>query len=283
MHGRRGSKESLKVNAVIFDWSGTTVDYGCMAPAIAFENIFKNCGIEISIKQLRSFMGLPKRDHILRMLQSDDVINKWMEKFNRKPDTKDLDNLYNAFEPQLFAILEKYSKPIPGVSSLVKDLKYAGLKIGSTTGYTKEMMKIVLKEAKKYSYEPDCIVTPEDAGGGRPMPWMCYLNLIELKVYPVSTVVKVGDTISDIREGINAGMWSIGVIKGSNELGLSEDEIIDIDKKKLKTLMNEVRSNYIANGAHYVIEEINELKGLIEIINNRLSKRKGNDYYGRFN
>lgn len=275
MHGKTGNMESHKVNAVIFDWSGTTVDYGCMAPAIAFKNVFKNCGLDIPIKQIRSFMGLPKREHIQKILQLDDVVKSWFGKFDRKPDKNDLDNLYNAFEPQLFAILEKYSKPVPGVSNLVKNLKSMGIKIGSTTGYTKEMMKIVLKEASRCSYEPDCVVTPEDTGGGRPMPWMCFLNLIKLKVYPPCTVIKVGDTISDILEGINAGMWSVGVIKGSNELGLSEDEVNEYDKNKLNQLINEVRDNYISNGAHFVIEEISDLENIIKIINTRLNNMKG--------
>ena len=134
------------------------------------------------------------------------------------------------------------------------------------------MMETVSGEAAKHSYMPDCIVTPEEAGGGRPMPWMCYLNLIKLKTYPACTVIKVGDTISDIREGLNAGMWSIGVVKGSNELGLSEEEVNTYDKKKLAAMLKAVRSRFLASGAHFVIEEIPDLEDLVPIVNKKLLK-----------
>ncbi len=264
----------LKINAIIFDWSGTTVDYGCMAPAITFKNIFSQNGIEVDMSLIRSFMGLPKKEHIRKLLENELISNQWLEKYGKKPDSILLDKLYNDFTPQLFKILGNYSKPINGVTETVKELKHNGLKIGSTTGYTKEMMQIVLAESRKYSYEPDCIVTPEEAGAGRPMPFMCYLNLIKLKVYPAITAVKVGDTISDIKEGLNAGMWSIGVIKGSNELGLSQDEIDSYDKKELSKMIKKVRDKFYSNGAHFVLDKITDIFDIIKIINKKLYKMR---------
>lgn len=78
--------------------------------------------------------------------------------------------------------------------------------------------------------------------------------------------------VSDMQEGLNAGMWSVGVIKGSNELGLSEEEVNAYDKKKLAAMLKEVRSRYILNGAHFVIEEISDLEELVPIINKKLYK-----------
>ena len=37
-------------------------------------------------------------------------------------------------------------------------------------------------------------------------------------------VLKVGDTISDIKEGKNAGVWSAGIVVGSSEMGLTQEE-----------------------------------------------------------
>ncbi|MCE5330145.1 phosphonoacetaldehyde hydrolase, partial [bacterium] len=250
MPGKKDKNMRLQINAVIFDWSGTTVDYGCMAPALAFERIFKDYEIDISMKEIRSFMGLSKKDHIKKILEMDKVSKQWENKYKRKPDVSDLESLYRAFEHNLFSILAKYSKPIEGVAELVKNLKDKGLKIGSTTGYTKEMMQVVSEESGKYGYMPDCIVTHEEVNGGRPYPWMCYMNLIKLKVFPTKTVIKVGDTVSDIVEGVNAGMWSVGIVKGSNELGLSEDEIKNYDKKDLVLLIEEVKRKFVNSGAH---------------------------------
>jgi phosphonoacetaldehyde hydrolase len=47
------AKECKEVQAVIFDWAGTTVDYGCFAPVQAFVEIFRIRGIDITIKEAR--------------------------------------------------------------------------------------------------------------------------------------------------------------------------------------------------------------------------------------
>lgn len=48
---------------------------------------------------------------------------------------------------------------------------------------------------------------------------MCYKNVEVLGVFFMSFMVKVGDIISDVKEGVNVGMWSVVVIKGLSELG----------------------------------------------------------------
>ena len=53
---------------------------------------------------------------------------------------------------------------------------------------------------------------------------MCYLNAIRLETYPMHTMVKIGDTISDIEEGSNAGMWTIGIARTGNMIGLTAEE-----------------------------------------------------------
>lgn len=42
---------------------------------------------------------------------------------------------------------------------------------------------------------------------GRPYPWMCYKNAMELCVYPMNHMIKVGDTVSDMKEGRN--LWNV--------------------------------------------------------------------------
>ena len=86
----------------------------------------------------------------------------------------------------------------------VADFRKRGLKIGSTTGYTGEMMKLLLGEAKKRGYEPDSSVCATDVPAGRPEPWMCLQNAMNLQTYPMEAFVKIGDTLPDISEGLNA-------------------------------------------------------------------------------
>lgn len=127
--------------------------------------------------------------------------------------------MYRSFEKHLFASLKDFTDPIPGVIETLRTLRGNGLKIGSTTGYTKAMMDIVRPGAAAKGYVVDNLVTPDDVPAGRPAPYMIYKNMIDLAIPSVEEVVKVGDTVADIREGVNAKVWSIGIITGSNEMG----------------------------------------------------------------
>ncbi len=119
--------------------------------------------------------------------------------------------------------LKEYTDPLPGgVVETVGALRKQGLKIGSTTGYTQSMMDIVVPYARNKGYQPDYYITPDGTSSfGRPYPYMIYRNMEELKLTAPWKVVKVGDTTSDIKEGVNAGAWSVGgVIIGSSEMGV---------------------------------------------------------------
>ncbi|MEC1525353.1 phosphonoacetaldehyde hydrolase [Neobacillus niacini] len=263
--------QSPQIEAVIFDWAGTTVDYGCFAPLDVFKEIFRKRGIEVLDEEARAPMGMLKWDHIQEMCQMDRIAQLWKAKFGRIPEKKDIDDLYADFEPMLFSILPNYCNPIPGAIELVERLRRKGIKIGSTTGYTSEMMAIVAPEAKKKGYAPDYLVTPNDVAAGRPLPWMCYRNAEYLGVYPMKHIIKVGDTVSDIKEGVNAGAWSVGILKGSSELGLKEHEVNALDEETLAEKLEVVVKRYKAAGAHYIIESIGELDKLIPKINQRLA------------
>lgn len=262
------------IQAVIFDWAGTTVDYGCFAPLDVFLEVFKKKGIEVTHEEAREPMGMLKWDHINTMCQMERIAGLWKEKYGRYPEKKDVDMLYADFEPMLFSILRNYTTPIPGVLELVDRLRQAGIKIGSTTGYTAEMMAIVAPEAKKRGYAPDSLVTPTEMPAGRPYPWMCYQNAINLGVFPMKHVIKVGDTTSDIREAVNAGAWAVGVIKGSSELGMTEREVLECDPDLLADRMEAVAKRFKEAGADYVIDSIGELDTLIPKINLRLAQKE---------
>ncbi len=92
------------------------------------------------------------------------------------------------------------------------------------------------------------------------------MNAARLGVYPFKSIVKVGDTISDIQEGVNAGIWSVGIIKGGSELGLKNEQVLKMNPSELLHKMNNVRDKFYAAGAHYVIDSITELDKVVELI-----------------
>lgn len=267
------STQKQEIKAVIFDWAGTTVDYGCFAPLDVFIEVFRKRGIEVTHEEARAPMGLLKWDHIDAMLKMERIARVWQEKFGRNPETRDVDELYADFEPMLFSILPNYCTPIPGAIEVVERLRKKGMKIGSTTGYTAEMMAIVAPEAKKRGYAPDCMVTPTEMPAGRPHPFMIYQNAINLQLqYPMKQIIKVGDTVSDIKEAKNAGVWAVGILRGSSELGMKEHEVRACDPDALAEKLEDVARRYKEAGADYVIDSIGDLDQIIPKINLRLAQ-----------
>lgn len=249
-----------KIEAVIFDWAGTTVDYGCFAPVQAFAEVFRQAGIEPTAEEVREPMGMLKRDHIKTMLAMPRIRGLWTEKYESEPQEEDIDRLYHSFEENLMRILHKFAEPKPYVLDTVAKLREMGIKIGSTTGYTDEMMAVVVQKAKEAGYGPDVWFSPNSVGNaGRPYPYMIFKNMEVLKVSSVENVVKVGDTVSDIKEGKNAGVFTIGVIEGSSEMGLSQDEYEKMSEDERDRLAGEVTRRFMDAGADAVIMNMGEL------------------------
>lgn len=258
-----------KIECVIMDWAGTAVDYGCFAPVAAFVESFKSIGAPVTAAETRAHMGLTKIEEVRALFAIGHVGAAFREKHGRGYCEVDVQECYNKFQECLFGTLEDYSEPIPGVVDAVSRLREQGVKVGSTTGYTAEMMRTVIPAAAERGYVVDNCETADGLPGGRPKPYMIYRNMCRLDIADPKAVVKVGDTISDIREGKNAGTWSVGVILGSNELALTEEEVEAMPAGELKRLMLDVRYRMYAAGADFVIDEISELPMLIDSINKR--------------
>ena len=108
------------IEGVLFDWAGTTVDFGCFAPVNVFIDIFKNAGVEVTMEEARAPMGMLKIDHIRAMLSMPRISTVWEEKFGRVFNEQDVENLYAEFEPALLSSLVEYTDPIPEVIETVK-------------------------------------------------------------------------------------------------------------------------------------------------------------------
>jgi len=267
-------KMASMIKGVIFDWAGTTVDFGCFAPLGVFLEIFRARDIEITLKEARSPMGMPNIDHIKAILDMERVSKLWEKKHGRPHTEKDVKALYKEFEPALTKILPSHSDVLDGVIEVCDELRGDGIKIGSTTGYTASMMKVLSSCAKENGYEPDALVTSEEVSAGRPCPWMIFKNMEKLGIYPPHCLVKVGDTVTDIMEGLNAGVWSVGVIVGSSEMGLTREEYFDLGKEGRKKTRRKTEKKYYKAGAHYVIETMEDLPDLIVKIDRRMRKEE---------
>jgi phosphonoacetaldehyde hydrolase len=257
-----------KIKAIILDWAGTTVDYGCFAPVDAFMSAFAHFGIEPTVDETRAPMGMQKRAHIAKMLEGRRLSALWKEKHGRAHTTEDIDLIYERFEPALFEVLHAHADPIPGVAEAISQIRGMGIAVGSTTGYTQAMMNVIAPLAKEKGYAPDCLVCPDETGGiGRPYPYMLWRNLEKLGVSSIGETLKIGDTAADMAEGVNAGCLCAGVVKGSSMLGLSLAESAAKSPSETLALMKTAKERYKKAGADYVIEDISVLPELIDFIN----------------
>src|SRR5260370_29782602 len=205
-----------RLQAVILDWAGTTVDYGCQAPTAVLLELFENRGVPVRVPEIRQHMGLLKRDQIRAICSFPRVAAGWREVYGQLPSEDDVEKLFQDFIPRQLACLERSSDLIPGVAETVTHLRERGMKVGTTTGYTRPMLEILIAKAAEQGYRPDSNVCPEDVGAGRPMPWMCYENAIRLRGQPLEACVKIGDTVSAVQKPLNAGIWTIAVAATGN-------------------------------------------------------------------
>ncbi|MGB6552046.1 MAG: hypothetical protein WBE78_01055, partial [Candidatus Binataceae bacterium] len=65
------------VKAVIFDWAGTTVDHGSLAPVRVLQQVFARRGVTVSEEDARRDMGVLKKDHLRKILLEPGVAAQW--------------------------------------------------------------------------------------------------------------------------------------------------------------------------------------------------------------
>jgi len=258
------------IKAVIFDWAGTIIDYGCLAPTKVFIEVFREKNILVNTDEARGPMGLAKKDHVRELLKIESVQLQWVDEYGRMPGEADVEELYARLGPGLSRVVKKYSKAIPGAIDLINLLKNQEIKVGSTTGYVEEMMNNILPLTVKQGLLPDSVVNSSEVSSGRPFPWMIYRNCEKLGVYPLNRMVKIGDTVADIQEGINAGMWTIGITKSGNEVGLSPEEIENADLQWLNEKIALAGEKLLAAGADFVAEGVWDCLPILEEIDRRI-------------
>jgi phosphonoacetaldehyde hydrolase len=260
------------VKAVIFDWAGTVVDYGSLAPMGAFVETFAEFGVEISIDEARGPMGMAKRPHIATLAALPRIAEAWTRNHGRAPTEGDIDALYDVFVPKNVAVAAHYADVIPGTAEVVSALRAEGVKIGSSTGYTREIMARITPRAAAQGFAPDSLVCTGDTPEGRPSPLMFYKGLIDLDVWPAWHAIKVDDTTVGIAEGVNAGAWAVGVAVSGNAFGLSLADTIALSPEEFIRRRARAQDALYSAGAHYVIDSVTDLMVVAAQIEGRLAR-----------
>ncbi len=253
------------LEAVIFDWAGTMVDFGSFAPTRIFVDAFRQAfDFEISLDEARGPMGLGKWQHIEALGREPAIAARWQARFGEPMATAQVRHIYDTFLPMQIEAVARYSDLIPGAADLAGRLRAAGLKIGSTTGYPRAVIERLVPLADAAGYAPDCVVASDDlAAGARPGPWMALECVNRLAVGAVAHCVKVDDTAPGIAEGVNAGMWPVGLALSGSPAGLTRAQYEAASALELSSIRARVGVELRAAGAHRVVDSVADLDAVL--------------------
>ena len=260
------------LKAAVFDWAGTVIDHGSLAPMGVFVKTFASFGVEISIAEARGPMGMAKRDHIKTLMAQPRVAEAWRAAQGALPDEVAIDKVYAVFVPMNEEAVADYCTMIEGAVPAVERLRARGLKIGSTTGYTRSIMARVLPWAAAQGYSPDNLVCAGDLAEGRPSALMMYRTFLDLGVWPAWSVVKVDDTGVGIAEGLNAGCWTVAVAVSGNAFGLNASDTAKLLPGQFAAMKAVAYADLRRTGAHYVIDSVADLDAVMDEIEGRLAR-----------
>ena len=259
------------VKAIIFDWAGTVIDFGCMAPVEALCEVFAGEGVPITQPQARADMGRAKLDHLRAILAAPVVADLWHTTKGAWASEADVMRLYAKLEPAMIAAAARAATLIPGAATTVAGLRAEGIRIGSGTGYTREMMAAILPAAAAQGYAPEVVICAGETPSGRPAPLMSWAALIALDAYPAQACIKVDDAPVGIVEGHTAGCWTVGLAASGNEVGLSLADYHALTEADRTLRLARAQTALRAAGADYVIDDITALPEVVAAIAARIS------------
>ena len=271
------------IKACIFDLGGTIVDKYSLTPIIAFRNAFLKHKIILPKHSIINYMGMNKKEHIQKIIENDNVKDQWLERNNIEFGDEDIDNIYNDFKEIQKGYTIENMKIIPQTWKCINELQNRGIQIGVTTGFDKEQMNLVRLLLERNNIMLDNYVSSTCLESlGRPHPSMIIENMYKFDIDDPREVIKIDDTTVGIKEGLNAGCWTVGVSRWS--VNMDVDTIEEANKMN-SVIANATGDNYSDNyyklvkkrimskskleksGAHYVIETLLGLPNIIDEIN----------------
>lgn len=257
------------IEALCLDWAGTTIDFGCQAPVAVFRAAFERAGLPVSDAEVRAPMGMGKWDHIRAMLEQPALRKRWESRFGSAPDEGDVDRLYEHFLPLQKETVARHVTLIPGVLDALSTLRNGGIRIGATTGYPREVMRVVEPLAVQAGYTPEISVAIDDVKQGRPAPDQLLRALEALGGIAPDRAVAIDDTVTGVQAGRNAGMWTVGVVASGNLIGLTLEEWEGLAVADREALLAPARTRLLEAGAHEVIDTVADILPVVEHFDER--------------
>jgi len=262
---------NFPVKAVVFDWAGTMVDFGCMAPVHALIDVFAGEGVPISDAEARRDMGMAKHDHLSAIMANHAVAERWRLHKGAAASGDDIARIYQKLIPAMTAAAAKASTLIQGAAETAAALRALGVKIGSGTGYTREMMAEILASAAAQGYAPEIVVCAGETPSGRPAPLMTWKALIAMDAWPAQACIKVDDAPVGIEEGRLAGCWTVGLSASGNGVGLDRETFLALSPQERQAKLAVAEAALREAGADFVIEDVSQLMPVVHEIAHQIA------------
>ena len=233
-HKDNTTVESSKIKAVVFDMAGTTIDEG----KIVYESVrqtLEKFGLHFSLEEVVARIGgMNKKEGMKILMQSvwgsvaEDKVTEAAEIFRQTVET--------AYQ------LDDRVQEMPGASDLFTYLRGNGIKVVLDTGYFRSTADLLIEKMGWNDQELiDFSITSDEVSEGRPAPQMIHRAMAHFNIESAGELAKIGDTRSDVEEGLNAGCkYVVGVTSGQ----YSKEELL-------------------AMGATHAINSLSELKAII--------------------
>ncbi len=189
----------------IFDMAHTTVNDRDEVYRVLREATERQ-GAEYTDEQFRAHMGTEKKWAIRQLLDlgglevTDELVEdawRWFRAELRRTYT------------------ENPPVPLDGVEEMLVTLRESGVQIGLTTGFSREIVDLILESMGWTVGETvDTVAAGDEVEAGRPEPFLIRRVMSDLGVTDPETVISVGDTSADVESARRAGVTSVGVLTG---------------------------------------------------------------------
>ncbi len=198
------------IQLVVFDMAGTTIeDSGGRVLRCLIETT-RSLDLPGTEEELNALMGMDKREVFGLLAERrypQDVVRA----------NQVADSALTNFVARMRATYEDKLTPMPGVEETFTFLRKRGISVATDTGFDATIGGLIMERLNWLGRLVDCAIYSSDVSRGRPAPYMIFRAMERLNVHDVRQVMKIGDSPSDLEEGMNAGCGEvIGVLSGAH-------------------------------------------------------------------
>ena len=186
----------MRLSLAVFDVAGTTVSDEDNAVARSLCDALGKAGVGAQLADVNPVMGLYKPLAIRLLME---------RALGRAVEEAEAGAVYRDFERRM---IEHYAtsasvRALPGAEETFLALRERGIKVALDTGFDRSVLEAILDRLGWHA-KIDASVTSDEVANGRPAPDMIHSLMSKLSIDVPASVVKVGDSVSDIEEGLNA-------------------------------------------------------------------------------